>query len=175
MVKLQLNLIKFTTICSEYLKLVKDKLSSKNRKDKDVKLKTKPEEPKEEYYLGKAEKESDKKHLEEIKKEIRDLKRSMKKGKEQEIDLAEEKKKQAEASQQQNEVIKEFLEEQKVYKERKKDTSKKGDDREAQTLALLQKFKSKISTAKETFGEANPEAIVEEEDVESENPKSIAW
>lgn len=108
----------------------------------------------EEYYLGKDEKMKQKQKVEDLRKEYKQLRKSMKKEQEEE-------KKEAAASAKEtedkatklateNNVVKEFLEEQEKYKQIKTNAPKKGEDREALTLKLLAKFKSKIEVAKET-------------------------
>lgn len=91
------------------------------------------------------------------------------------MELKEKEEKEAQLAAQ-NSVINSYLEEQKVYKERKTSAKAKGDDREAQTLALLNKFKSKIAAAKES-SESKPADEVEEEkdEVDEENPTNISW
>uniref|UniRef100_A0AAR2L346 Spliceosome-associated protein CWC27 homolog n=1 Tax=Pygocentrus nattereri TaxID=42514 RepID=A0AAR2L346_PYGNA len=84
----------------------------------------------------------------ELRKEARQLKKELlaiKQRKEEtmkteEVDSADEKKPA-------NEAVAEYLQSKKKYEEMRKQKLKKGSSREAQTLALLDRFKSKLSTA----------------------------
>lgn len=125
----------------------KSKLDSSSKSKKNAGGDASSEE--EEYYLGKDEKEAEKKRVESIKKEFRDLKRTMKAERDADLKL---KSKEAEVvaeTHKSNQVLSSYFEEQKIYKEKKKTASKKGEDREAQTLALLAKFKNKIVSARD--------------------------
>lgn len=69
-----------------------------------------------------------------------------------------------------------FKQERKKYKSLKKNQSKKGKDREAQTLALLDSFKSKLSSAKQLstgYSDSEEEKEVEEDMVDESN--DISW
>uniref|UniRef100_A0AAR2KM66 Spliceosome-associated protein CWC27 homolog n=1 Tax=Pygocentrus nattereri TaxID=42514 RepID=A0AAR2KM66_PYGNA len=87
-------------------------------------------------------------HSDELRKEARQLKKELlaiKQRKEEtmkteEVDSADEKKPA-------NEAVAEYLQSKKKYEEMRKQKLKKGSSREAQTLALLDRFKSKLSTA----------------------------
>lgn len=63
-----------------------------------------------------------------------------------------------------NEVLSDYQAERKKYKEIKKTQKKKGSDRESATLAMLAKFQSKLSAAKQ-FSVYNDEEEVEEGEV----------
>lgn len=156
-----------------------DKKSTKSSKSK----KEAGESSEEEYYLGKDDKDAEKLRLESIRKEYRALKRSMKTEKE------ENKKKEVEveaSSAKDNEALETYFQEQAVYKEKRKAGAKKGDDREAVTLALLAKFKNKIESAKESAPEealAAPESKSDKVEVkgmlyegeEDYDPSDTSW
>uniref|UniRef100_A0A671WUZ4 Spliceosome-associated protein CWC27 homolog n=1 Tax=Sparus aurata TaxID=8175 RepID=A0A671WUZ4_SPAAU len=63
-----------------------------------------------------------------------------------------------------NEAVAEYLEGRKKYEELKKQELKKGKTREAQTLALLNKFKSKLSSAITEAPEEDVEELEEDDD-----------
>lgn len=95
-------------------------------------------------------------YREEIRKEIRDLKRGVqneKKAKEADKKIQQE---QEEKKEKKTEIMKQYIETQVKYKEAKSKIPKKGKSREDFTMELLNKFKSKLHTAKETVGERSP-------------------
>ncbi|XP_046484227.1 spliceosome-associated protein CWC27 homolog [Neodiprion pinetum] len=141
-------------------KLKDAKSTSDNKKPKDRKIDEvqnidNDAEPEEEaYYLGKDRDEERKKKAEEIRKEIRDLKRdvrSEKKAKEEEAQIQVEKEQEKEKK---SSVLREYIETQEKYKEAKSKLPKKGASRENFTLQLLQKFRSKLQSAKEQVEES---------------------
>ncbi|XP_023278105.1 peptidyl-prolyl cis-trans isomerase CWC27 homolog [Seriola lalandi dorsalis] len=63
-----------------------------------------------------------------------------------------------------NEAVAEYLEGRKKYEEQRKQKLKKGSNREAQTLALLNQFKSKLSSAITEAPEDDVEELAEDDD-----------
>jgi len=113
------------------------------------------------YYLGKDEELENKRKVEKIQNEFKKLKREIKKSDQDRARAHENIGAESGAIDdkltklaEDNSLIKSFYDEQKKYKEKKSVSLKAGSDREAQTLALLSKFQSKLSQAKETFPEA---------------------
>ncbi|XP_057674987.1 spliceosome-associated protein CWC27 homolog [Corythoichthys intestinalis] len=107
---------------------------------------------------------------EELRKEVRQLKKELKALKQREDgpkpamdEVKEESKKPT------SEAVAEYLEERKKYEERRKDKRKKGYGREEQTMELLNRFKSKLTTA---ISEA-PE--VEEDEEELAEDDDTGW
>ena len=73
-----------------------------------------------------------------------------------------------------------FKQERKKYKSLKKTQPKKGKDREAQTLALLQGFKNKLVSARQlstgySDSEGDDEKKEEDEDDKLDEPNDISW
>ena len=69
-----------------------------------------------------------------------------------------------------------FKQERKKYKNLKKSQSKKGKDREEQTLSLLNSFKSKLTSARQLstgYSDSEEEKEVEEDKVDESN--DISW
>lgn len=85
---------------------------------------------------------------EEIQNEIRNVKREYQQNKLKKDDQT---AKQTEEEKVRSETFKEYDDEFSKYKEIKKTQLKKGAGREAQTLALLARFKEKLSTVKEKY------------------------
>ncbi|XP_076234866.1 spliceosome-associated protein CWC27 homolog isoform X2 [Calliopsis andreniformis] len=136
--------------------------------DKDVK--------EDEYYLGKDRDDEKKRRAEEIRKEIRDLKRDVrneKRAKEEDKKIQqglEEKK------EKKTEIMKEYVETQEKYKEAKSKLPKKGKSREDFTMDLLNKFKSKLQSAKETKKERSPSPPKKETSKEDDfDPSDESW
>uniref|UniRef100_A0A8D0HJ32 Spliceosome-associated protein CWC27 homolog n=1 Tax=Sphenodon punctatus TaxID=8508 RepID=A0A8D0HJ32_SPHPU len=90
---------------------------------------------------------------EELRKEVRQLKRELlvAKQKKEEENAAKSKENEMEAEEEEeatpNNVVAEYLQEKKKYEELRKQQPKKGASREEQTLAFLDKFKSKLNQA----------------------------
>ncbi|XP_035480180.1 spliceosome-associated protein CWC27 homolog isoform X2 [Scophthalmus maximus] len=63
-----------------------------------------------------------------------------------------------------NEAVAEYLEGRRKYEELKKEKLKKGSNREAQTLALLNRFKDKLSSATTEAPEDDVEELAEDDD-----------
>ncbi|XP_051907811.1 spliceosome-associated protein CWC27 homolog isoform X3 [Hippocampus zosterae] len=120
-------------------------------------------EPQDEEERGKKSSRS-----QELRKEVRQLKKELKALKQREDgpkpatdEVKEETKKPT------SEAVAEYLEERKKYEERRKDKRKRGSGREEQTMELLNRFKSKLSTA---ISEA-PEEEEEEEELAEDDDK----
>lgn len=112
-------------------------------------------------------------YREEIRKEIRDLKRDVKnekKAKEADKKIQQE---QEEKKEKKTEIMKEYIETQEKYKEAKSKMPKKGKTREDFTMALLNKFKSKLQNAKEVVKEKSPKA--EDDNDEDFDPADESW
>jgi len=156
--------------------LVKAKLSSKSDKKKP------PEQEEEDrYYLGKSDKEKEQEKLKAIKDEIKLLKKSMKVVPVPESAESAPAKEEEEKS---SAAIASYISEQRHYKSLKTEKiPKKLEDREAQTLLLLAKFKNKIYLAKgdNNCDKGDNASVVEsaerdkEEEEDPENPKSTKW
>lgn len=133
---------------------------------------------KERYYLGKEDEMKRKNRMETLKKEFKDLKRSMKEDKktseEEKVKLASEAEQLKDKKLTQNSIIEGFLSEQEKYKERKKE-SKKGGDRESETLAMLAKFKSKIESAKSTYTESIQDSAESPTDETESQDEDMSW
>lgn len=129
-----------------------------------------------EYYLGKDRDEERKRKAEEIRKEIRDLKRDVKnerKAKEADKKIKQEHE---ERKEKKTEIMKEYIETQEKYKEAKSKLPKKGKTREDFTMDLLNKFKSKLQTAKETIREKSPSPPEKENSKEEDfDPSDESW
>ncbi|XP_077479651.1 spliceosome-associated protein CWC27 homolog [Stigmatopora argus] len=105
---------------------------------------------------------------EELRKEVRQLKKELKALKQREDgpkpvvdEVKDESKKPT------SEAVAEYLEERKKYDERKKDERKKGSGREQQTMEVLNRFKTKLSTA---ISEA-PEVEEDEEELAEDDDR----
>ncbi|XP_053303995.1 spliceosome-associated protein CWC27 homolog [Spea bombifrons] len=104
---------------------------------------------------------------EELRKEARQLKRELKAAKQKKEDDEKELKKPEEVEKPIDSAVEQYLKEKEKYEERKKKNTKKGASREEQTLAMLDRFKSKLTQAiSETPKEDAPEAEAEVEDDE---------
>lgn len=74
------------------------------------------------------------------------------------------------------EIMKEYIETQEKYKEAKSKLPKKGKSREDFTMELLNKFKSKLQTAKETIRERSPSPLKKEDNKEDDfDPADESW
>ncbi|KAJ8287053.1 hypothetical protein GJAV_G00046510 [Gymnothorax javanicus] len=119
---------------------MRQRISDKLKKDK---TEEKRAEPLEEDRGGR------KNRSDELRKEARQLKKDLlaiKQRRENSTKPAEEEGKDDE-KQATNEAVAEYLQERKKYEALRKEKLKKGSSREAQTMALLDRFKSKLSTA----------------------------
>ena len=74
-----------------------------------------------------------------------------------------------------NEAVAKFREENAKYVKGKKNKSKNKSSREDSTLAMLAKFKSKISAVKKLSTYSDDEFIEEEEELSDEKEESTGW
>ncbi|XP_020281503.1 peptidyl-prolyl cis-trans isomerase CWC27 homolog [Pseudomyrmex gracilis] len=147
--------------------------SKPNTENADVKINVNEDGEIEEYYLGKDRDDERKRKAEEIRKEIRELKRDVqneKKAKEAE------KKQQAEKEENKKSgLMKEFIETQEKYKAKNTNLPKKGKTREDFTMDLLNKFKSKLQTARSQTKESADSKKTSEDDNEEDDPHDDSW
>ncbi|XP_041937515.1 spliceosome-associated protein CWC27 homolog [Alosa sapidissima] len=124
---------------------------------------------KEEVRLVSEREESEKKtnRSDELRKESRQLKKELQAIKQRKEERAQpkEEEEQIEEEKPSSGAVAEYLESKKKYEDQRKQKLKKGSTREAQTLALLDRFKSKLSSAiTDTPEEAPVEQLGEEDD-----------
>ncbi|XP_012725075.2 spliceosome-associated protein CWC27 homolog [Fundulus heteroclitus] len=135
---------------------MRDLVSKKLKKEKGAE---KADEPDEEE-LGKKTSRSD-----ELKKEVRQLKKELQAIKQRREERsnppAEEVKEEKKPT---SEAVAEYMEGRKKYEELRKQKRKKGSNREEQTLALLNSFKSKLSSAITEGPEQDAEDLAEDDD-----------
>uniref|UniRef100_A0A674K041 Spliceosome-associated protein CWC27 homolog n=1 Tax=Terrapene triunguis TaxID=2587831 RepID=A0A674K041_9SAUR len=121
---------------------VKERVAKKLRKDKNenVKLPFKEEPETEKKTTSRSE---------ELRKEVRQLKRELleAKQKREENSTKSKEKEEEEEEADPNSIVTEYLQEKKKYEDLRKQQPKKGVSREEQTLALLDRFKSKLTQA----------------------------
>ncbi|XP_065262933.1 spliceosome-associated protein CWC27 homolog isoform X2 [Emys orbicularis] len=121
---------------------VKERVAKKLRKDKNenVKLPFKEEPATEKKTTSRSE---------ELRKEVRQLKRELleAKQKREENSTKSKEKEEEEEEADPNSIVTEYLQEKKKYEDLRKQQPKKGISREEQTLALLDRFKSKLTQA----------------------------
>ncbi|XP_051644261.1 spliceosome-associated protein CWC27 homolog [Manacus candei] len=101
---------------------------------------------------------------EELRKEVRQLKRELLEAKQKKEERALKPKEKEEEEPAPNSVVEEYLQEKRRYEDKRKQQPKKGASREDQTLALLDRFKSKLSQAIEE----TPENELSEPDVDND-------
>lgn len=131
------------------LENIKSKLSKKKEKKKfDLEPSTDDADINE-YYLNKDRNDERKKKMEEIKKEIVSVKKDYQKNKQKQ----EEAKVEDTEGQKSKAYIQEYALEYGKFVDKKKELPKKGKQREQITLELLQKFKTKLASAKENAKE----------------------
>ncbi|RXN21348.1 peptidyl-prolyl cis-trans isomerase CWC27-like protein [Labeo rohita] len=128
---------------------IRENISQKLKKDKMDEKKTNPETVKKTSRSDELRKEA-----RQLKKELLAIKQRKEDGVKKEEDVSEGDSKPA------NEAVTEYLESKKKYEDMRKQKLKKGSGREAQTMALLERFKSKLSSA------ISETPSVPEEDVE---------
>ncbi|XP_050510630.1 spliceosome-associated protein CWC27 homolog [Diabrotica virgifera virgifera] len=163
-----------STTTEKQLENIKKKLQgAKQSKPKSQKRPLSPKETKgsddefEDYYLGKDRKLEKEKKMQELKEEIKNIKKDYHKNK---LRKEEEKTIEQKEEEVKSEVVREYKEEYNTYKVRKEKLPQKGSDREKFTLALLDKFKKKLHTAKEK--EQNKD---EEKPEENEEDDERSW
>ncbi|XP_041884190.1 spliceosome-associated protein CWC27 homolog isoform X1 [Corvus kubaryi] len=101
---------------------------------------------------------------EELRKEARQLKRELLEAKQKKEERALRPKEKEEEESAPNSVVEEYLQEKRKYEDKRKQQPKKGVSREDQTLALLDRFKSKLTQAIEE----TPENELSEPDVDND-------
>jgi len=111
------------------------------------------------------------KRRDEIKKELKALTKELKGGKDKDKkkEETEEEVDEVPEEDQKNDMLRKYHEEQKKYKSKATLPSKKSSKREQQTLALLEKFKSKLSNLGETEGEEKKEEVDDDDDISGDN------
>lgn len=142
---------------SDQREKMRDAISQKLKRDKGRDDKTEPREDEQ----GKKTSRSD-----ELRKEARQLKKELqaiKQRKEEILKPAENEAIEAEKKPS-NEAVAEYLEGRKKYEELKKQKKKRGSGREEQTMALLDRFKSKLSSAISEAPEEEIEELGEDDD-----------
>ncbi|XP_066567636.1 spliceosome-associated protein CWC27 homolog [Amia ocellicauda] len=133
---------------------MKERVSKKLRRDKTEEVKPEPTEEKKTS------------RSEELRKEARQLKKDLlaiKQRKEESVKSEEIQQTESEELPP-NVAVAEYLEERKKYEDLRKQKLKKGASREAQTMALLDRFKSKLSTAITEAPEEDTEELEEDDD-----------
>ncbi|XP_039220791.1 spliceosome-associated protein CWC27 homolog isoform X1 [Crotalus tigris] len=136
---------------------MKKRVMQKLKKNTDVPIKN----------LTEGEQKQKSSRSEELRKEVRQLKRELIKAKQNKEEnpskVKENPFEEEEAAP--NSIVAEYLEEKKKYEELRKQQPKKGSSREDQTLALLDRFKSKLNQAiSETPEDEVPEPEVENDE-----------
>ncbi|XP_072272461.1 spliceosome-associated protein CWC27 homolog isoform X2 [Pyxicephalus adspersus] len=147
---------------------MRDRISNKLKKDSNKKEKTS---------VKAADDPSEKRNSrsEELRKEARQLKRELnaakRKREEEAIEIQREKEaKEAERSVA-NSALEEYLKEKEKYQDCKKKNAVKGSSREQQTLALLDRFKSKLNQAISETPEADVRSDTEEDNDKGWKPR----
>ncbi|KAF1377833.1 hypothetical protein PFLUV_G00204840 [Perca fluviatilis] len=127
-------------------------ISNKLKKDKGAVKTTDPGEEEREKKTSRS--DELRKEARQLKKELQAIKQRKEESSKPEVDEAKEVDEKPA-----NEAVAEYLEGRKKYEEKRKQKLKKGSSREQQTLELLNRFKSKLSSA---ITEEAPEDAVEE-------------
>ncbi|XP_066471981.1 spliceosome-associated protein CWC27 homolog isoform X3 [Tiliqua scincoides] len=137
---------------------MKERIAKKLKKDTNLPVKRPTTEEETEKKSSRSE---------ELRKEARQLKRELlaaKQKREENPSQPKENKTEAEEEDTPNSIVAEYLQEKKKYEQLRKQQPKKGSSREEQTLALLDRFKSKLNQA---IAET-PENAVSEPEVEDD-------
>ncbi|KAJ8401865.1 hypothetical protein AAFF_G00374460 [Aldrovandia affinis] len=145
---------------------MRERISNKLKRDKAEEKKAEP--PEEERGQKTSRSDELRKEARQLKKELLAIKQRREdnaKPEEQEQEEGESKEDEKNSS---NQAVAEYLEGRKKYEEVRKQKLKKGSTREAQTMALLDRFKSKLSTA---ITEAPEAPEVDVEDLEEDDDK----
>ncbi|NXM25342.1 CWC27 protein, partial [Oxyruncus cristatus] len=137
---------------------IKERIAKKLKIDTSENGKQQPEEEE-----NKPEKKTTSRS-EELRKEVRQLKRELLEAKQKKEERALKPKEKEEEEPAPNSVVEEYLQEKRKYEDKRKQQPKKGVSREDQTLALLDRFKSKLSQAIEE----TPENELSEPDVDND-------
>ncbi|XP_058862692.1 spliceosome-associated protein CWC27 homolog isoform X1 [Acipenser ruthenus] len=137
---------------------MKDRISKKLKKNKNEDVKQESGE--------KEERDKKTSRSDELRKEARQLKKELlaAKQRKEESHEKEVEKEIENAEKAPNVAVAEYLEERKKYDELRKQKNKKGTTREQQTLALLEQFKSKLSSAITVTPEEDVEELAAEDD-----------
>ncbi|XP_057334603.1 spliceosome-associated protein CWC27 homolog [Microplitis mediator] len=139
----------------EKLKEKKEEKKLSDKKKKEVSYEEADKESsEEEYYLGKERFDERKKQADAIKKEIRDLKRGVQREKKDKETKEQEKLAEEEKKANKGKLIEEFVEIPK-YKEASKKISLTGASRDSFTVQMLNKFRSKLHTVKESTSDGS--------------------
>ncbi|KAG7476960.1 hypothetical protein MATL_G00088240 [Megalops atlanticus] len=132
---------------------MRERISNKLKKEKVEEKKAEPAEEERSQKTSRSD---------ELRKEARQLKKELLAIKQRREDLAKtEEENKDDEKKAPNQAVAEYLEGRKKYEDLRKQKPKKGSSREAQTLALLDRFKSKLSNAITEAPEV-PEADIEE-------------
>ncbi|KAK2818654.1 hypothetical protein Q5P01_024215 [Channa striata] len=136
---------------------MRELISQKLKKDKGSEQTTEPFEEE----RGKKTSRSDelRKEARQLKKELQAIKQRKEESSKPAVDEAKEVDKKPAS-----EAVAEYLEGRKKYEEMRKQKTKKGSSREEQTLALLNRFKSKLSSAIAEAPEEDVEELEEDDD-----------
>ncbi|KAI5620108.1 peptidyl-prolyl cis-trans isomerase CWC27-like isoform X1 [Silurus asotus] len=126
-----------------------DKKMRKKEMRERISKKLKKEKPGEEKKSSEKVEETEKKssRSDELRKEARELKKELLAIKQRKDERMKPEESSTEEKKVLNEAVSEYLESKKKYEEMRTQKLKKGSGREAQTLALLDRFKSKLSSA----------------------------
>uniref|UniRef100_A0A8V0YLD5 Spliceosome-associated protein CWC27 homolog n=1 Tax=Gallus gallus TaxID=9031 RepID=A0A8V0YLD5_CHICK len=146
---------------------MKERVAKKLKMDTNetVKLQLPEEETKTEKKTTSRRWSSDATHFyEELRKEARQLKRELLEAKQKKEEQTLKPKEKEEEEPAPNSVVEEYLQEKRKYEDKRKQQPKKGVSREDQTLALLDRFKSKLTQAIEE----TPENEVSESEIDTD-------
>uniref|UniRef100_A0A8C2INN8 Spliceosome-associated protein CWC27 homolog n=1 Tax=Cyprinus carpio TaxID=7962 RepID=A0A8C2INN8_CYPCA len=130
-----LTLLNFYEFLS-FIERIRENISQKLKRDKTDEQKTNPDTVKKTSRSDELRKEA-----RQLKKELLAIKQRKEDGVKKEEDVSEGDSKPI------SEAVTEYLESRKKYEDKRKQKLKKGSGRESQTLALLERFKSKLSSA----------------------------
>ncbi|XP_026153669.1 spliceosome-associated protein CWC27 homolog [Mastacembelus armatus] len=136
---------------------IRELISQKLKKEKDAEKMTEASEDE----RGKKNSRSDelRKEARQLKKELQAIKQRKEESSKPAVDEVKEEDKKPSS-----EAVAEYLEGRKKYEELRKEKRKKGSNREEQTLALLNRFKSKLSSAITEAPEEDVEELAEDDD-----------
>ncbi|XP_067890251.1 spliceosome-associated protein CWC27 homolog isoform X2 [Heterodontus francisci] len=125
---------------SEEWEQIKEQIAKKLKKDKneDVKPQLREDDDDEKKKLSRSE---------ELRKEARQLKRELLAAKRKKAEILKKEEESQETEQAPNSAVAEYLNERKKYEELRRQKPKNGSTREEQTLALLDRFKVKLTKA----------------------------
>uniref|UniRef100_A0A1B6DD77 PPIase cyclophilin-type domain-containing protein n=1 Tax=Clastoptera arizonana TaxID=38151 RepID=A0A1B6DD77_9HEMI len=161
----------------ERIDRIKNKLKlsqfKKNTVEDDASKNKQKESDEEEYDFGKERREESKRKIEEMKQEFKSLKKDLKqnnKRKLEEENLKNEAIKLKEKKDENDKFKEDYKKELENYKSKMETIPKKGTSREEHTLALLKKFKNKLSSVKEK----EPEAEIKDEQKDLEDESWLA-